>query len=92
MFYLIKALRSWDRHVSIIKALRCFGLLYEKMVQVRVSEGVLEGELVHNEYGSSFFSYFKGIPYAQPPVGELRFKVNVMFIQTIDRLVVEIRP
>ena len=62
------------------------------MVQVRVSEGVLEGELVHNEYGGSFFSYFKGIPYAQPPVGELRFKVIVIFIQTIDRLVVKIRP
>ncbi|KAJ8723122.1 hypothetical protein PYW08_003034 [Mythimna loreyi] len=43
------------------------------MVQVRVSEGVLEGELVQNEYGGSYCS-FKGIPYAQPPVGDLRFK------------------
>ncbi|KAM3956436.1 uncharacterized protein ACR2FA_009599 [Aphomia sociella] len=43
------------------------------MVQVTVNEGVLEGELVNNEYGGKFYS-FKGIPYAQPPVGELRFK------------------
>nr|WNK22293.1 carboxylesterase [Athetis lepigone]WNK22303.1 carboxylesterase 10 [Athetis lepigone] len=43
------------------------------MVQVRVSEGLLEGELVHNEYGGTYCS-FKGIPYAQPPLGELRFK------------------
>nr|AII21984.1 odorant degrading enzyme CXE10 [Sesamia inferens] len=43
------------------------------MVQVRVNEGLLEGELVKNEYGGTFFS-FKGIPYAQPPIGDLRFK------------------
>ncbi|KAJ0183492.1 hypothetical protein K1T71_001468 [Dendrolimus kikuchii] len=43
------------------------------MVQVRVAEGTLEGELVHNEYGGSYYS-FKGIPYAEPPVGDLRFQ------------------
>nr|QEA03475.1 carboxylesterase [Plodia interpunctella] len=43
------------------------------MVQVNVNEGILEGELVNNEYGGKFYS-FKGIPYADPPVGDLRFK------------------
>ncbi|CAH0682963.1 unnamed protein product [Spodoptera exigua] len=43
------------------------------MVQVRVSEGLLEGERVENPYEGSFYS-FKGIPYAQPPIGDLRFK------------------
>ncbi|XP_013141550.1 PREDICTED: esterase B1-like [Papilio polytes] len=43
------------------------------MVQVRVSEGVIEGEVVNNEYGGNIYS-FKGIPYAQPPLGDLRFK------------------
>ncbi|CAB3246733.1 unnamed protein product [Arctia plantaginis] len=43
------------------------------MVRVNVSEGLLEGEVVQNEYGGTFYS-FKGIPYAQPPVGNLRFK------------------
>ncbi|KAJ0183493.1 hypothetical protein K1T71_001469 [Dendrolimus kikuchii] len=43
------------------------------MVQVQVAEGVLEGELVHNEFGGSYYS-FKGIPYAEPPVGDLRFQ------------------
>lgn len=46
------------------------------MVQVKVSEGVLEGELVENEYGDTFYS-FKGIPFAQPPTGDLRFKVRL---------------
>ncbi|CAK1585711.1 unnamed protein product [Parnassius mnemosyne] len=43
------------------------------MVQVRVSEGVLEGEFVENDIGGKYYS-FKGIPYAEPPVGDLRFK------------------
>ncbi|XP_013141630.1 PREDICTED: esterase B1-like [Papilio polytes] len=43
------------------------------MVQVRISDGVLEGEVINNEYGGKIFS-FKGIPYAQPPLGDLRFK------------------
>ena len=44
------------------------------MGQVRVSQGCLQGELVKNQYGGSFYS-FKGIPYAEPPIGDLRFKV-----------------
>ncbi|KAL4709685.1 hypothetical protein ACJJTC_007416 [Scirpophaga incertulas] len=43
------------------------------MTQIRISDGVLEGELVDNEFGGKFYS-FKGIPYAVPPIGNLRFK------------------
>ncbi|XP_046977685.1 juvenile hormone esterase-like [Vanessa cardui] len=48
-------------------------LLLSRLIQVEVSEGILEGQVVANEYGCPFFS-FKGIPYAEPPVGDLRFK------------------
>lgn len=47
------------------------------MVQVTVNEGTLEGEVINNAYGGKFYS-FKGIPYAQPPVGELRFRVSLL--------------
>ncbi|XP_047035141.1 juvenile hormone esterase-like [Helicoverpa zea] len=43
-------------------------------VQVRVSDGLLEGERLINEYGGAEYFSFRGIPYAQPPLGDLRFK------------------
>lgn len=51
------------------------------MVQVRMSDGILEGEEVVNDYdsGRMFFS-FKGVPYAEPPLGDLRFKVRTTSI------------
>lgn len=45
------------------------------MVQVKISDGILEGEKVTNEISGTYYS-FKGIPYAAPPVGDLRFKVS----------------
>lgn len=45
------------------------------MVKVRISDGILEGEKVNNQYGGTYYS-FKGIPYAKPPLGDLRFQVN----------------
>ncbi|KAL0831013.1 hypothetical protein ABMA28_001899 [Loxostege sticticalis] len=43
------------------------------MVQVKVTEGILDGEKITNEICGTYYS-FKGIPYASPPVGNLRFK------------------
>jgi len=44
-------------------------------VDVRVQEGKLIGTVEENIYGNKYFA-FRGIPYAKPPLGELRFKVN----------------
>ncbi|XP_043501481.1 esterase E4-like [Polistes fuscatus] len=42
-------------------------------VIVNVSQGKLKGSLCESVLGTSYFS-FKGIPYAAPPLGPLRFK------------------
>nr|AII21980.1 odorant degrading enzyme CXE3 [Sesamia inferens] len=44
------------------------------MVEVKVQQGWLSGELVETVTGDGKYYSFKGIPYAQPPVGKLRFK------------------
>lgn len=49
------------------------------MVQVKISDGILEGEQITHEIGGTYYS-FKGIPYAAPPVGDLRFKVSKIYI------------
>nr|CAD7433708.1 unnamed protein product [Timema monikensis] len=42
-------------------------------ITVTVAQGVLRGQSVTSSYGLTY-NRFLGIPYAQPPVGDLRFK------------------
>ncbi|XP_060529957.1 esterase FE4-like isoform X2 [Cylas formicarius] len=44
-----------------------------KNYQVRTSNGLIQGSMEKSENGVSYYS-FMGIPYAQPPVGDLRFR------------------
>ena len=37
--------------------------------------GQLRGTQTRTAFGRKFYA-FRGVPYAQPPVGELRFRVN----------------
>jgi len=42
-------------------------------VQVTISKGPIRGSRVDHDFGEYYYA-FKGIPYAQPPVKDLRFK------------------
>ena len=42
---------------------------------VRISHGELNGTEDVSRMGIAYYS-FRGIPYAKPPVGDLRFEVN----------------
>lgn len=44
-------------------------------VTVDVAQGSLRGKQTTAKSGLKYYS-FKGIPYAKPPLGQLRFKVS----------------
>ena len=53
-----------------------FGFRRYSSMLVQVEEGKLQGvEQKSSDTGKQYCA-FLGIPYAKPPVGELRFKVN----------------
>lgn len=43
---------------------------------VKIPEGQLQGSVRENMDGGKFYA-FLGVPYAKPPVGNLRFKVRI---------------
>lgn len=47
---------------------------------VHVQQGTLTGTYLTSRYGRKFAA-FQGIPYAQPPTGDLRFKVRVVYFK-----------
>ena len=46
-------------------------------VTVSLSKGKLRGARLDYDFGQYYYA-FKGIPYARPPVKELRFKVSIL--------------
>jgi len=50
---------------------------------VRITNGAIKGQISKSRDGRDFYS-FTSIPYAKPPINELRFKVN--FIETSDKI------
>lgn len=45
-----------------------------KTVIAETEQGKLRGRIDFNYWNEPFFS-FEGVPFAQPPIGDLRFKV-----------------
>lgn len=50
-------------------------LVSSTTVRVRTDNGEIEGTVARSMFGKRNFYSFKGIPYAKPPIGDLRFKV-----------------
>lgn len=48
-----------------------------QLVKVQVKQGIIVGQQKPLPNGNSYQS-FQGIPYAVPPIGELRFKVLLL--------------
>lgn len=52
-----------------------YSVMKNNLVEVIVRHGRLRGIVEENVLGGNFFA-FRGIPYAKPPIGELRFQVS----------------
>ena len=50
-------------------------VIFASNILVNIKNGTLEGSIMKTRKGLNFFA-FRGIPYALPPLGELRFEVN----------------
>jgi hypothetical protein len=50
---------------------------------VHVQQGTLMGTYLTSRYGRKFAA-FQGIPYAQPPTGDFRFKVRVIYFKNYN--------
>lgn len=66
----------WKPNQTLVFVLfSCFLRGAKNLWQVETRNGPLNGELVRGADDIEYYS-FKGIPYAKPPLGELRFKVS----------------
>lgn len=65
-------------------------------VLVKTQYGILRGYLNYTLYENRTFYSFRGIPYAKPPLGKLRFKVNFSdnfyFIKKYYLTIFQIQP
>lgn len=52
----------------------CYRYYHREEVTVKIKSGFVKGFKISSHYDYRFFNFI-GIPYAKPPVGELRFKV-----------------
>lgn len=50
---------------------------YCEYVKLKTNYGVINGLWLKSRDGRPYYSY-TGIPYAKPPIGELRFKVRIV--------------
>lgn len=47
----------------------------DKFVLVQTASGPIRGKSASTIFDNKLYYAFKGIPYAEPPIGNLRFKV-----------------
>jgi carboxylesterase type B len=57
------------------------GQHFEKSKSVWIEQGLVRGRIY--KLGDKRMQMFRGIPYAEPPIGELRFRVNGRFASVV---------
>lgn len=62
----------------------CFTLAHCEL-EVKLAKGKIRGQILKSRDGRPYYSY-TGIPYAKPPIGDLRFKV--IFIHSTVNVII----
>lgn len=62
--------------------------LQNKKLQLEISNGIIQGKKQATEKKHMTYYSFQGIPYAQPPVQNLRFRVSLFFKKKVYSLAV----
>lgn len=62
----------------------CRRYSHREEVTVRIKAGQVKGFKIASSYNYQYYNFI-GIPYAKPPIGELRFKVY-MFFQIMENV------
>lgn len=64
-----------DLKWNLIIVVVYFHILVNCELELKISKGTIKGQILKSRDGRPYYSY-TGIPYAKPPIGKLRFKVN----------------
>lgn len=62
------------RKLQLLVALAVFANAENPIVEI--PQGLLRGSVDTDRNGNDFYK-FMNVPYAQPPIGDLRFKVSI---------------
>lgn len=57
----------------------CYRYFYREEIVVKTKSGLVKGFKIVSNFDYSYFNFI-GIPYAKPPVGDLRFMVRFVFM------------
>lgn len=74
-FVIIESIKMF--YFLLLLPLICNNVFSEELPILKLAQGNVQGTIRKNLLGGTFYA-FQGIPYAQPPIGSLRFKVNMI--------------
>ena len=63
----------------LVVLVACLGLASGEDITVSLAKGEIRGARLDYDFGQYYYA-FKGVPYARPPVKELRFKVGLGYL------------
>lgn len=64
--------------LTVLATVKCFEMEFST---IQTENGAIRGKLDHTLFNQKPFFAYKGIPYAKPPIDNLRFKVFLLLFR-----------